>query len=112
MLCTDRPSARRIVRGMAAGVRVPQSGGALSEIELAAVGEIANQVTGRLITLLSRAGLRCDMTPPAVVAAAQLQSLVPDVAESFQQTFHGAFGHLSLFLGVQRSDRGDSLPKN
>jgi len=104
MLCTDQPGARAIARGMAAGVRVPDSGNLLSEIELAALGEIANQVAGRAVTLLSGRGMRCEITPPAVVAAAHLQSLVPDVEESLLRRFEGAFGRLELFLGVQHSD--------
>ena len=112
MLCTDQPGARAIARGMAAGVRVPVDGGILSEIELAALGEIANQVAGRAVTILSGRGLRCEITPPAVVAAAHLQSLVPDLQESLLRRFGGPFGRLEVFLGVQHSDYAASHPKN
>jgi len=112
MLSTDRAGAAAIVRGLAHGLHVPELGPGMSELELGAIGEISNQVAGRTITLLSTLGLHCDITPPAVVAAVQLQSLVPDVAESFQQTFFGPFGRLSVWLGVQRIDSGVSHPKN
>ncbi len=111
MLGTDREGARGIVRGMAGPVRVPEAAAGLGELELAAIGEFTNQVAGRLITVLFDRGLRCDITPPAVVAAAHLQSLVPDVAESAQRTLRGAFGHLDVFLGVQHAEHADSHQK-
>jgi len=106
MLSTDREGASGIVRSMAGGLRFPEPGEGLSELQLAAIGEISNQIAGRAITLLFDQGLRCDITPPAVVAASHLQSLVPDVAESSQQTFRGPFGRLSIFVGIQHADRG------
>ena len=112
MLCTAQTAARAIARGMAGGVRVPDAGGLLSEIELAAIGEIANQVAGRAVTILSGSGLRCEITPPAVVAAAHLQSLVPNVEESLLHRFDGPFGRLEVFLGVQRGDHTVSRSKN
>lgn len=111
MLYTDRAGALGIVRGMAGGVRFPESSAGFGELELAAIGEISNQIAGRAITLLFDQGLDCDITPPAVVAAASLQSLVPDVTESCQRTFRGPFGRLSVFLGIQRADRGGSRQK-
>ncbi len=111
MLCTDRAGAGGIIRGMAGGLRFPEPGEGLSELQLAAMGEISNQIAGRAITLLFDLGLRCDITPPAVIAASHLQSLVPDVAESARRTFRGPFGRLSIFIGIQHTDRGDPLQK-
>jgi CheY-specific phosphatase CheX len=74
----------------------------LSELEMAAFGEISNQIAGRAITLLADMDLHCDITPPTVIAAPQLQSLVPDLAESLRQTIRGPFGRLTVFLGISR----------
>ena len=71
-------------------------------MELAAFGEISNQIAGRAITLLAGMDLHCDITPPTVFAAQQLQTLVPDLAESLRQTIRGPFGRLTVFLGVSR----------
>jgi CheY-specific phosphatase CheX len=111
MLYTDRAGAAGIVRGMVGGLRFPEPAPGFGDLHLAAIGEISNQIAGRAITLLFDQGLRCDITPPAVVAAAHLQSLVPDVSESCQRTFRGPFGRLSVFLGIQRAERGDPLQK-
>jgi len=112
MLSTGQTAARAIARAMASGVRVPNADGLLSEIELAAVGEIANQIAGRTVTILSGRGVRCEITPPAVVAAAHLQSLVPRVEESLLYRFAGPFGSLEIFLGVQRGEHAGSRSKN
>jgi CheY-specific phosphatase CheX len=111
MLSTDWAGASGIIRGMAGGLRFPQPADGLSELQLAAIGEISNQIAGRAITLLSDLGLRCDITPPAVVAASRLQSLVPDVAESFQRTFRGPFGRFSVFVGIQHPGADDPHQK-
>jgi CheY-specific phosphatase CheX len=101
MLLTDTSGAGGILRAMTGGVRLTISNDRLSEIQLAAIGEICNQIAGRAITLLSEIGLRCDITPPAVLAAVHLQSLVPDLSDTSRQTVRGAFGQLTIFLGIQ-----------
>ena len=102
MLRTDTQGASGIVKAMMGGLRITSTEEGLSEIQLAAIAEISNQIAGRLITLLSERGVHCDITPPAVVSAPQLHSLVPDVGESSRQTVTGPFGRLTMFLGLQR----------
>jgi chemotaxis protein CheX len=104
MLRTDTPGAVGIVKAMMGGLRFPLATEGLSEIQLAAIAEISNQIAGRAITLLSEHGLHCDITPPSVVSAAQLHSLVPDLAESSRQAVRGAFGTLTVFLGIQHTE--------
>ena len=87
---------------MTGGIRLHISNERLSEMQLAAIGEISNQIAGRAITLLSDLDLHCDITPPAVLAAPQLQSLVPDLAESFPADRLGSFRQRS------RSSSGSS----
>ena len=111
MLRTDRPGAAGILKAMTGGLRLPITNDRLSEILLAAIGEISNQIAGRAITLLSNLDLHCDITPPAVLAALQLQSLVPDLSESFLQTVQGPFGRLTIFLGIQRLEQPDPHQK-
>ena len=102
MLGTDTTGAAGILKAMSGPVHVRTTNGHLGEMEMAAIGEFSNQIAGRAITLLSDLGLRCDITPPTVIAAAQLHSLVPDLAESFRQTVTGPFGRLTVFLGISR----------
>jgi CheY-specific phosphatase CheX len=100
MLRTDTPSAAFILRAMTGGLRIAVTD-RFSEIHMAALGELTNQITGRAITLLFDRQVRCDITPPAVIAARQLQSLVPDLAVSFSRAVRGPFGRLTVFLGMQ-----------
>ena len=104
MLSTDAPSAFKLVRAMSGGVAIPIENERFTEIHLTALAELANQVSGRAITMLSERQLRCDITPPAVIAAQGLQSLVPNLALSFHRCARGVFGRLSLFLGIQDQD--------
>ncbi|MGO9308499.1 MAG: chemotaxis protein CheX [Spirochaetia bacterium] len=111
MLRTDLSGAAAIVKAMTGGLRLRITHDRLSEIHLAAIGEISNQIAGRAITLLGDIGLHCDITPPAVLAAPQLQSLVPDLSETFRRTVQGAFGRLTIFLGIQRLEQTDPSQK-
>ncbi len=81
------------------------------ELRMAAFGELSNQVSGRAITILSEKRLRCDITAPAVIAAEELRSLVPDLAVRFQRTIRGPFGRLTMFLGMQETGALDHLKK-
>ena len=111
MLRTDTPSATFILRAMTVGVRIKVSDDRFTEIQMAALGELTNQITGRAITLLFDRQVRCDITPPAVIAARQLQSLVPDLAVSFSRTVRCPFGRLTVFLGVQESQSAEHSKK-
>jgi chemotaxis protein CheX len=103
MLRTDTAGAAGILRAMSSTVHLSIGNDRLSEMEMAAIGEISNQIAGRAITLLADMDLHCDITPPTVIAAPQMQSLVPDLAESLRQTIRGPFGRLTVFLGISRS---------
>ncbi len=111
MLRTDTAGASGILKAMAGGVRLPIKDDRLNEIQMAAFGEFSNQIAGRAITLLESLRLTCDITPPAVLAAPQLQSLVPDLASSHRRTVLGAFGRLTLFLGIQQPETPDPRQK-
>jgi CheY-specific phosphatase CheX len=102
MLRTDTAGAEGILKAMSGTVRLPVTNDRLTEMEMAAIGEISNQIAGRAISLLASLDLHCDITPPTVIAAPQLQTLVPDLAESFRQTIRGPFGRLTVFLGISR----------
>lgn len=112
MIHTDRVSAGNLLRAMTGGLRLSAQPERLSEIQLAALGELSNQISGRAVTLLSELDLRCDITPPAVLAAEKLTSLVPDLAASFRRSVRGPFGHLMLFIGVQDIATPESVQKN
>jgi CheY-specific phosphatase CheX len=103
MISTDSASAAAILRAMTGGVRIPMHYDRMSEIQMAAMGELTNQISGRAMTLLFDRHLRCDITPPAVMAARQLQSLVPDLAVSCSLAISGPFGRLTLFLGLRET---------
>jgi CheY-specific phosphatase CheX len=111
MLRTDLVGAAGILKAMTGGLRLRFTNDRLSEIQLGAIGEISNQVAGRAITLLTNLDLHCDITPPAVLAAPQLQSIVPDLSETFRKTVRGPFGRLSIFLGIQRLEQPEPLQK-
>jgi CheY-specific phosphatase CheX len=92
VLCADNRSADGILRGMTGGLRLPND--LLGEFPRAAMGEIANQVAGRAVTLLAGRGLRCDITPPTVVTADRIDGLPAESAAAW--TVWGSFGVLRL----------------
>jgi CheY-specific phosphatase CheX len=111
MLRTDTPSASFILGAMTDGVRIVLEDDRFTEIHMAALGELTNQITGRAITLLFDRHVRCEITPPAVIAARQLHSLVPDMAVSFSRAVRGPFGRLTLFLGMQEPHSAEQPKK-
>ena len=100
MLLTDAASAASIARSMTGGMGIVLGDDVIDQIQMTALAELSNQISGRAITLLSAFDIHCDITPPAVLAARQLKSLVPDIARPFQRTITGSFGRLTLYLGI------------
>jgi chemotaxis protein CheX len=111
MLLTDTPSATSIVRSMTGGMGIALRDDMIDQIQMAALGELSNQISGRAITLLSDHGLHCDITPPAVLAARQLKSLVPDLAQSSRRVITGPFGRITLFIGFTTTEPADRREK-
>jgi len=64
MLSLDARSAFAIARAMTGGVAIPLANEKFTDVHLAAMAELANQVSGRAITMLSGRQMRCDITPP------------------------------------------------
>jgi CheY-specific phosphatase CheX len=92
VLCADNASANGILRGMTAGLALADD--LLEEFPRAAMGEIANQVAGRAVTLLAGAGRQCDITPPTVVTADRVDGL--PAGPFAQWSVRGGFGALLL----------------
>ena len=104
MLRTDTASVASFLKAMTGGMQLTLLDESSREIQMAALGELSNQISGRATTLLFDRHLHCDITPPAIIAARQLQSLVPNLAASFNRTIRGPFGRLTLFLGLQETE--------
>ena len=103
LLCTDYASANNIIRGMLRGVSIAFQTGGLGELQKTALGELANQISGRAVTLLSDVGMECGITPPIIITAEKLTSHVSDLAESFSRVVKGPFGVLRLFIALSPS---------
>jgi CheY-specific phosphatase CheX len=103
LLCTDYASANNIIKGMLRGVSIAFQSGGLGELQKTALGELANQITGRAVTLLSEVGVECGITPPIIITAERLTSHVSDLAESFSRVVRGPFGVLRLFIALSPS---------
>jgi hypothetical protein len=91
-------SADGTLHGMTAGPAPPVHG--LGEFPRATMGEIADQVAGRIVTLLAALDRRCDITPPTVITANRVDSLLPGQAASW--TVRCAFGDLRLIAAPDR----------
>jgi len=94
----DRQTAGNIVAAMyrSLGLENPEP----DEISEAAIAEVANQICGRAVTILSRSGLACDITPPAVISGTDLTSSLPGTLDLERRHVHGSFGTLQVFLGL------------
>jgi CheY-specific phosphatase CheX len=100
MLCTDYASANNIIRSMTGGVEILFQSKGLGELQKTALGEMANQICGRAVTILSNKNLDCDMTPPIIITAEKLTSHIPDVVMSISHIVRGPFGVLRLFIAL------------
>ncbi len=100
ILCTDYPSARRIVSLMTGGIRIPSPERGLGELQKTALGEMANQISGRAVTLLSERRWECSITPPIIITAESLTSHMTEVTQSFARVVRGGFGTLRLLIAV------------
>jgi CheY-specific phosphatase CheX len=100
MLCADYGSARSIVACMTGGISIPAPLHGLGELQKTALGELANQIAGRAVTLLSEQRLDCTIAPPIIITAEKLTSHLPNLMESFSRIVKGSFGSLHLMLAV------------
>jgi chemotaxis protein CheX len=99
LLRLDRFTAQNIVaamyRSMGLADRQPP------DIAEGAIAEIANQICGRAVTILSRKSVDCDITPPAVISGTELTSSLPGSVSLSYRFVEGAFGSLFISLGIK-----------
>jgi chemotaxis protein CheX len=99
LLRLDRFTASNIVAAMyrSLGLEDRQP----PEIAEAAIAEVANQICGRAVTILSRKSVECDITPPAVISGTELTSSLPGSVGLAYRFVEGPFGSLFISLGLK-----------
>jgi CheY-specific phosphatase CheX len=97
LLRLDRPSAVGVVAAMYRSVGMEHRRPA--EVAEADIAELANQICGRAVTILSREGVECDITPPAVITGHDLQSSLPASVGLSERRVEGSFGSLVILVG-------------
>lgn len=99
LLRLDRFTASNIVAAMYRSVGLADR--QPSEIAEGAIAEIANQICGRAVTILSRRSVDCDITPPAVISGTDLTSSLPGSVGLAYRFVEGSFGSLFISLGLK-----------
>jgi CheY-specific phosphatase CheX len=99
LLRMDRPSAANVVAAMYRSVGMEDRRPA--EVAEADIAELANQICGRAVTILSRRAVECDITPPAVITGNGLQSSLPGSVDLAERSIEGAFGTLLILVGLK-----------
>jgi chemotaxis protein CheX len=76
------------------------------DLHKAAIGEIANQITGRALMALSQAAVDCNMSPPTVFTG---DSVVADLGMTVEREYvsrvRGGFGSAVLHVGIQEQKK-------
>ena len=93
-------SAEAVVRAMYSSMGLPSGDQVEEDLRDAAIGEFANEVVGRTVTLLSEQSLACDLTPPAVFSGEKVAASLPGVARMETRVMEGSFGELVLSIGL------------
>jgi chemotaxis protein CheX len=75
------------------------------DLHKAAIGEFANQITGRALMHLSLKDVDCNMTPPTVLTGTWVSPNLCAAHEKFSSRVAGSFGSLVLHLGVEASKK-------
>ena len=105
LLFLDEDTAGSIVGSMFDGMGVTRASSRNATVRAEAIGEMANQICGHAVTNLSQRGLRCDITPPAVLSGTHAISSLTGAGSFEVRRMTGDFGSLLLALGVEPSTR-------
>jgi CheY-specific phosphatase CheX len=110
-LHADLASAGGLLQAMTGGLEILLDDSHEDLMRMEAFGELANQVSGRAMTILYERKLRCDITPPAIFSGRDLRSPAFGPGKSTGRVLRGPFGRLALFLGVQELRGVEQLEK-
>ena len=72
----------------------------LDELGRSGIGELANMFTGRAATLLSQAGVACELTPPSIIVGQDL-SFVISSARTITVHFDTPAGRVEVNMGLE-----------
>ncbi|HCM26259.1 MAG: hypothetical protein A2Z99_05345 [Treponema sp. GWB1_62_6] len=67
----------------------------------AAIGEIANQISGRAAALLGERKTDCMITPPTVIAGTGVETSLPESDDRNAFSVHGDFGELGCIIALK-----------
>ncbi len=95
-------SARSIVGMLFKANDLAPEGDGFGDLQKAAIGEIANQITGRALMGLSQRAFDCNMSPPTVFTG---DLVIPDLGQASDKQYvsrvRGDFGSAVLHVGIQ-----------
>jgi CheY-specific phosphatase CheX len=110
-LLADLASAAGLLQAMTGGLEIVMDDRRADLMRMEAFGELANQVSGRAMTILYDKKVRCEITPPAIFSGRELRSPTFGPGKSTGGTLQGSFGRLALFVGLQEHKSIDHLEK-
>lgn len=94
-------SGARFVRELSSKLGMPEDHGPDHSYRKAALGEIANQISGRAAAGLSELGMDVNLTPPTLISGAAVSAALPEENDRTIFTVRGSFGEFSCFLALK-----------
>ncbi|MBA7671817.1 hypothetical protein ES703_79980 [subsurface metagenome] len=104
ILKTDFKSAARLVGTILEEMELQAADqDSFGELHRTAMGEIANQISGRAITILSTHKIDCHITPPTIITGRKITYQLSDSDSSVYKKIQGRFGAIWFALGIKNS---------
>ncbi len=109
ILLTNKQHAKNISDTMLSNMSISAPPEEFSSLHEAAIGEIANQISGRAITILSEKKINSDITPPTMLMGDNIKFLSTEFEDFRAREFSGSFGTLYIIVGTKNHKK---LKKN
>ncbi len=100
ILLINKKNAKKISDLMLSNMNIATSPD-FSSLHEAAIGEMANQISGRAITILSERKINSDITPPTMLMGDNIKFLSSEFTEFKAREISGDFGIVHIIVGTK-----------
>ncbi len=101
LMLSNLKSAKHITSHLLNRSSIPHSADSFDEIDKAAFGELANQLSARVVMHYSENNIDCTITPPTIITGKNVKSLIFGLTEFFYSNIIGQFGYIDLLFGIK-----------
>ncbi len=96
-------TAQRLIAEMLRKMEITTEEKEFGQFHRESLGEVVNQITGRIAMKFASQDINCNITPPTIIIGRNITSSVSELEISFYHSLNFSFGLFGIFTGLKKT---------